>query len=89
LAISDLVGIRDCIAGEANEAVAVSFIKRIQNRIESLGSFPNRGEAFPVIRPGARKLSFERSYLILYRVEGSLVLVDRVVSARRDLDALE
>jgi plasmid stabilization system protein ParE len=88
LAISDLLAIRDWISGEADDEIAQSFIDRIRVKIETLNTFPERGEAVPTIRPGSRKLSFERNYVILYRIDDRSVLIDRIVSGRRNLEAL-
>ncbi len=87
-AIADLLDIRNWIAGEADHLTAHNFIGRIESQIATLANFPNRGTPRDALRPGTRTLSFERNFLIFYRVETNLVLIDRVVSGRRDLSAL-
>lgn len=87
-AIGDLLGIRDWIAEQADVDTAEAFISRIRAKIDQLREFPKRGELFRGGRKGQRKLSFERSYIIFYRVEGALVNVDRVMSGRKDVSSI-
>ena len=87
-AYDDLIDIRHWIAQHADEETAHRFIDRIEARISKLAYFPDKGTPHPNIRPDTRSASFERSYLIFYHVEEQVVWIDRVISARRDIDNL-
>lgn len=86
-AIDDLIEIRDWIARNANEDVALAYVARIEKRFESLRAFPFIGTARDDLVPGLRILSFERRIRIAYRIVGDDIRIERVISAARDDEA--
>jgi addiction module RelE/StbE family toxin len=87
-AIADLLEIRRWIKSEADEVTAHQFVDRIYSKISTLSDYPKRGAERPGVREGTRQLSFERRYIILYRVTIDTVSIDRVVSGSRNLDQI-
>lgn len=85
---ADLLHIAMWIAEHAGAEIALGYVDRVRTRTDRLQDFPYRGVAKPEFGDGVRSLSFERSLLILYRVEDAAVRVLRVVSAERDLRGL-
>lgn len=82
----DLIQIADYIR-EHNPRAAAVMVANLEARGQQLAEFPYLGPSRPEIRPGLRHLSF-REYLILYRVEGDLVEIVRIVHGARDLGGL-
>ena len=70
-----------------NPGAADRLIDRIVRRIQDLEDHPRLGPARPEISPEARML-IVGDYLVLYKVEGSDVIIVRVVHGARDLAAL-
>lgn len=87
-ALGDLLDIRDWIAEVANTAIAEAYVTRIREKMNRLADFPDLGEPQPQLKNGTRKLTFERNYIIFYRVEDATVKIDRVISGRRDIASL-
>jgi toxin ParE1/3/4 len=85
LAIADLIALRRWVAEVADRATADAWLDRIETRIASLASYPDRGTPRDDLAPGLRTIPFERRLLIAYRVGADVVDVLRVVDARRDL----
>lgn len=71
-----------------DEATANRVLDAITGRCSQLADFPELGRTRSEISKDVRALVIER-WLVLYRVEGSLVQVVRVVDAVRDLTALD
>ena len=83
-ALSDLKAIFDWVAGEAGIGTASAYTVRIEARCESLSDFPSRGT--PRGQAGERSLPFERRASILYRTDGSEVLILGIFHAGREID---
>ncbi len=81
----DLEAIGDYIA-QANPQRAVSFIDEIRARFRAIERQPLGHRLRPDIAEDARLVAFGR-YVILYRVMGEAVRIERVVHSRRDLPA--
>ena len=82
----DLIAIRDWIAVEAQSyEVADAYVNRIKARIGTLADFPGRGSPRGDLGPNFRSIAFERRRTIIYRVEGDVVRILRVLDASRDL----
>jgi toxin ParE1/3/4 len=88
LAINDVGIIRQWITEQAGSEVATSYTDRIGEKFATLGSFPNRGTPRPEFAPDCRSVTFERRYLIVYRVLGEAVRIERVADGYRDWDWL-
>jgi toxin ParE1/3/4 len=82
----DLEAIGDFIA-EDNPRRAVTFIREIRHKIERIGRQPLLYQLRPEIGEGAR-LAVVGRYVILYRIVGELVRIERVVYGGRDLPEL-
>ena len=82
----DLLEIWRTIAAD-NPAAADRVLDAIERKCQLLAMFPEAGPARDDIAPGLRYL-VQGSYLILYRVAGSRVLIARVVHGRRQLKGL-
>ena len=63
------------------------LIESISERFLLLGAHPRAGRRRDDLRPGLRTFPVG-DYLVLYRVEGDDVLIQRVVRGSRDLAAL-
>ncbi len=79
----DLIAIWLSIANDSPQN-ADRFLDRLNDRIDSLADFPERGTERPDLGRGIRLL-IEGRYLILYQIERTSVLVARVVYGARDL----
>lgn len=87
-AFDDLIVVRRWVAVRADDDTARAFTVRIEAKMATLESFPERGTPRPEIRADVRSISFERNFIIVYHVETQSVWIDRVVSGRRDLHDL-
>ncbi len=89
LAKEDILGIQSWVADMSGDSgVARAYIDRIKQRIATLLYFPDRGSPRDDLGLGICTLSFERRVIIAYRVEETVVRIERVVSASRDLEQL-
>ncbi len=79
----DLDTIADYIAQD-NPTRAVSFLREIRSQIMSVGQNPLLYQLRPEIGDGARMAIVGR-YVILFRVKGGTVRIERVVYGGRDL----
>lgn len=68
---------------EAGERLLREFTKKCQN----LTRFPNLGKSYSHLREGLRGMPLN-GYVIFYQMQADAVEVLRVVSGRRDLEAL-
>ncbi len=85
LAIEDLITLHQWINAEADLSTADSYLARIEERVAALADFPHRGSPRDDLIAGLRTLTFERRTLIAYTVDRSIVTVQRIISASRDL----
>lgn len=69
------------------EDEAEEYDERLHQAIESLRSFPGIGRNRPDLFPGCKTLH-EGAHLIIYRIDGNKIYVERVVHARMDLPGL-
>jgi len=82
----DLEAIGDFIAQD-NPRRAVSFIREIREKIDRIGRQPMLYQLRPEIGEDAR-LAVVGRYVILFRVVGETVRIERVVYGGRDLPDL-
>jgi toxin ParE1/3/4 len=82
---ADLEAIGDTIA-QGNPRRAISFIQQIRQQFGRIERQPLGARLRPEIGPDARLVAFGR-YVILYRLSGDVVRIERVVHGRRDLPA--
>lgn len=87
LAEQDLLQIYLWIHGEAGEETAERYFTKLETAALSLQYFPERGIPRFAIAPELRIL-IEGNYLILYRVDGDVVEVKRIVRGSVDLAQL-
>jgi toxin ParE1/3/4 len=83
---SDLEAIADYIAQD-NPRRAVSFVREMRERIRAVGENPLVHRLRPEMGEDARMAVVGR-YVILFRVVGDVVRIERVVYGGRDLLAL-
>ena len=83
---SDLEAIAAYIARD-NPTRAVTFIRKIREEIRRIGRDPLLFRLRPEIAKGAR-LAITGRYVILFRIAGKAVRVERIVYGGRDLTAL-
>ncbi|MGH6854275.1 MAG: type II toxin-antitoxin system RelE/ParE family toxin [Aestuariivirga sp.] len=79
----DLIDIWFAIAADS-PANADRFLDRLNERIDSLADFPERGASRPEIGKGVRFL-VEGNHLILYRAQVAGVEAVRIVHGAREL----
>jgi toxin ParE1/3/4 len=82
----DLDAIADYIAQD-NPTRALSFIREIRDQIRSVGQNPLLHRLRPELGESARMALVSR-YVILFRIVGDIVRIERVVYGGRDLLAL-
>ena len=82
----DLVVIADYIAQD-NSTRAVEFIREIRDEIRRIGKNPLIYRLRPEIGEEAR-LAIVGRYVILFRIRGKVVRIERVVFGGRDLPLL-
>jgi len=82
----DLVAIADYIAQD-NPRRAVEFIQEIREEIRRIGRNPLLYRLRPEIGEEAR-LAIVGRYVILFRIKGKVVRIERVVFGGRDLPLL-
>lgn len=63
------------------------FLEAIYRRFLLLGEYPQAGRRRDDLRPGVRSFAVD-DYIVLYRVEGNDVQIQRVVRGSRDLRSL-
>jgi toxin ParE1/3/4 len=81
---ADLLALYDWIADQADPDTAYRYTARIEGFVETLRGFPNRGTPRDQVSRGLRSITFERKYIICYRVDGSEVIVLRIIHGARD-----
>lgn len=82
----DLRAIFHWIAQAADPETARAYVKRIRERCDGLGTFPERGSARDDIAPAWRTVAFERSAMVAYLVEMGAVRVLRILHKGRDVN---
>jgi plasmid stabilization system protein ParE len=86
LAEGDLEAIADYIALD-NPRRAVSFVRELHEQCQGVGKNPLLYRLRPEIGSDARLVAVGR-YVILFRLTGQMVRIERVVHAARDLHQL-
>jgi toxin ParE1/3/4 len=71
-----------------SRARAMNYIRRLRKRCEALRYFPERGRPRDDILPGLRILTFERSAVIEYMIEGDQVRIVDIFYRGRDYEAI-
>ncbi|WP_207093744.1 type II toxin-antitoxin system RelE/ParE family toxin [Novosphingobium sp. PY1] len=61
------------------------FKSRIETRLAALSEFPHRGSPRDDLSAGLRTPAFKRRVLIAYTVNGTVVTLQRIINASRDL----
>lgn len=67
---------------------AIGYVRRLRLRCEALSYFPERGRARDDLLPGVRTLPFERSAVIIYRVESDVVRIINIFYRGRNYEAI-
>lgn len=88
MAIEDLAEISLWIVGQADKDVAHRYVERLKAFALRIGGYPHGGTPRDEFAPGMRSVTFERRYLIVYRVESETVIIMRIVSSYRDVTAV-
>ena len=68
--------------------VAGRFLDRLLSRCERIGDAPQGGRPRYDLEPGLRTVPFERSAVIVYRVEAESVTITNVFYGGRNFEAL-
>jgi toxin ParE1/3/4 len=84
-AVADLDGIFEYVLDKSGDVVtAIRFTDRIYNRCEKVGNAPSGGVKRDDLSIGIRLVPFERSAIILYRVENDTVWIVNIFAGGRD-----
>lgn len=83
LALDDLEDIGAYIANDSPE-IADRFVDRILMRVELLATNPHLGRSRPEFAPAYRTFPFA-NYVIVYRLSGDLILIERVLHGARSI----
>jgi toxin ParE1/3/4 len=81
---NDLADIWDWYRREINPNFAQQVIDEIYDEIRLLTEFPERGAKRDELQPGLRRIQV-RQYLISYRLRQDMIVVQRVLHAKSDL----
>jgi toxin ParE1/3/4 len=87
----DLEELYDYIAAHDTPANAARVLDRIENTLQSLYTFPERGShPKELLALGIREYrqTFFKPYRLIYRIVGQRVYVYLIVDGRRDMQAL-
>ncbi len=76
------------LEASSNFTTASNFTDRIFKRCESVGNTPRGGVARPDLGEGIRIVPFEKTAVILYRLNGEVVEVVNVFYGGRDYEAI-
>jgi toxin ParE1/3/4 len=82
----DLIHIGDYLERESGKRTALRWLYRLEKKAMSLGEQPYAGAEDAYL--GGRRRLVVRPYLIVYRIENSIVRVSRIVHGARDLPTL-
>ncbi|HEY4371295.1 MAG TPA: type II toxin-antitoxin system RelE/ParE family toxin [Burkholderiales bacterium] len=85
-ALQDLRDIGDYIARDSR-ANARSFVGKLQQQCQRIGSAPLAYPAREDLAPGLRMAALER-YVIFFRVTGGNIRIERVLHGARDLPGI-
>lgn len=83
----DLADLWSYVAAERTIETADRLVDSISARFVLLSRHPHVGRQRDDLRSGVRSFSVG-NYLVLYRIDGDDVLIQRVVRGSRDLEAL-
>jgi toxin ParE1/3/4 len=83
----DLAAIYEYIAQNSPQR-AIGYVRRLRLRCEALSHFPERGRARDDLLPGVCMLPFERSAVIIYRVESDVVRIINIFYRGRNYEAI-
>lgn len=86
-ALDDVDAIAEYISRDS-PAYAQAVVNKLLETARKLEDFPNAGRIVPELDDEAFRERFVYSYRLIYRVQGSEVLVAAVVHGRRLLDPL-
>ncbi len=86
-ALRHLEAIYDYLADHAGPEIARRFTARLEEVCAKLATFPERGAPRNDIRPGLRTISFKRRAVIVFSVEGDVVVIHGVFYAGQDVEA--
>ena len=75
------------VATNASVEIADRLVDSLTTRLFLLGTHPHAGRRRDDLRSGVRAFPVGE-YVVLYRVEGDGVLIQRVVRGSRDIEAL-
>lgn len=75
------------VAANASVEIADRLVDSLTTRFFLLGTHPRAGRRRDDLRSGVRAFPVGE-YVVLYRVEGNSVLIQRVVRGSRDIEAL-
>ncbi len=83
---ADVAGLYEHILREAGQAVAGTYIDRLEAFCRGLEISPERGTKRDGIRPGLRTIGFERRATIVFRVGRTDVVIVRVFYGGQDYE---
>ena len=75
------------VASNGSVEIADRLVDSLTTRFFLLGVYPRAGRRRDDLRPGIRSFPVSE-YVVLYRLDGENVLIQRVVRGSRDLEAL-
>jgi toxin ParE1/3/4 len=82
---TDLLGLYDWIAEQADTSTAFDYTSKIEVAVSKLAEFPDRGAPRDDLFAGLRTIMYRRRTIIAYRVLADEVEVLRIVHGGRDL----
>ncbi|AOO82092.1 type II toxin-antitoxin system RelE/ParE family toxin [Bosea vaviloviae] len=82
----DLKAIYNWISERASPAIAITYVRRIQSSYDALSDFPERGTRRDHLMTGLRTFGIDRRVTIAFRIDGSSVVILRILYGGRDLE---
>ena len=82
----DLLDIYDYIADHSCPERALGYSERIQDFCRGLATFPARGRCRNDVRRGLRVIGFEKRVTIAFHLDGTKVIIDRLLYGGRSFD---
>ncbi len=89
IAKDDLAAIFEYVLEKSRDLMtAIAYTDRIYARCETIGHAPRGGVMRNDLGNGIRMVPFERSAVILYRIEAGTVLITNIFAGGRDYEAI-
>lgn len=85
-AVADLDAIKNYILEISRaSSVTANYLARLRRFCDGIGLVPNGGFPFRRLGNNVRGKVFENHYIVIYKVHADHVVIDRIISGRRNI----